>query len=81
MLLLLPLGHISNTMPPGVMGHLPENSCTLRGRPVSRPSNLHYKGSCVNAVQPGARRSVADVTKASADTTTSSAHNYSRVVG
>ena len=46
----------------------------------SRPSNLHYKGSCVNAVQSGARRSVADITKASADTTTSSARNYSRVV-
>ena len=25
-------------MPPGVMGHLPINSCMLRTRPVSRPS-------------------------------------------
>ena len=32
-------------------------------------------------VQSGVRRSVADVMKASADTTTSSAHNCSRVVG
>ena len=30
-------------MPPGVMGHLPGNSCTLRMRPVSRPSYLLEK--------------------------------------
>ena len=58
----------------------PMHTCMLRGRPVSRPSNLHYKGSCVTRSNL-AHRSVADVKKASADTTTSSAHNCSRVVG
>src|SRR3954466_14522930 len=31
-------------MPPGVMGHLPGNSYTLRTRPVSRPSYLLQQG-------------------------------------
>src|SRR3954470_7332509 len=31
-------------MPLGVMGHLPGNSCTLRTRPVSRPSYLLQQG-------------------------------------
>jgi len=37
---------------------------------ASRPSNPHDHGGYVKAVQHGARHSVADVTKASADTTT-----------
>ena len=36
-------------MPPGVMGHLPRNSCTLRGRPVSRPNYLLKKGRCLRS--------------------------------
>ena len=36
-------------MPPGVMGHRPGNSCTLRGRPVSRPSYLLQKGRCLRS--------------------------------
>ena len=35
--------HRTKLMPPGVMGHLPGNSCTLRTRPVSRPSYLPRK--------------------------------------
>ena len=45
----------------------------------SRPGLPNTRASV--PVQSGARRFVADVTKASADTTTSSAHNCSRVVG
>ena len=36
-------------MPPGVMGHLPGNSCTLRGWPVSRPSYLLQQGRCLRS--------------------------------
>ena len=47
-------------MPPGLMGHLPGNSCMLRGQPMSRPRYLLQKGRCL-PVQPGVRRSVADI--------------------
>ena len=71
--------HRSKSYGAGVWSHHPLHTCTLRTRPVSRPS-LPYTRAGV-PVQPGARRSIADVKKASADTTTSSAHNCSRVVG
>ena len=36
--------HRTKPMPLGAMGHLPGNSCMLRGRPVSRPSYLLQQG-------------------------------------
>ena len=71
--------HRSKSYGAGVWAHRPLHTCTLRTRPVSRPS-LPYTRAGV-PVQPSTRRSVADVTKASADTTTSSAHNCPRVDG
>ena len=36
----------------GVWAHRPLHTCTLRTRPASRPSNLHYKGSHVTQSNP-----------------------------
>ena len=46
-------------MPPGVMGHLPGNSCTLQTRPVSRPSYLLKK---VGAYQSNPARAAQSLT-------------------
>ena len=46
-------------MPLGVMGHLPRNSCTLRTRPVSRPS---YSFNKVGAYQSKPARAAQSLT-------------------
>ena len=58
----------------GVWAHLPLRSCTLRGRPVSRPGNLHYKGGCFTRSNPVRVAKSLTSIQASADTTMSRAH-------
>ena len=63
----------------GVWAHRPLHTCTLRTQPVSRPSNLHYKGSCITRSNPARAAQSLTSKRASADTTTPVAHILSRV--
>src|SRR3954462_834876 len=48
-------------MPPGVMGHLPGNSCMLRTRPVSRPSYLPKKAGAYESNPARATKSLTSI--------------------
>jgi hypothetical protein len=67
-------------MPPGVLGHLPGNSCMLRAPPVSRPSNPLIQARLRSQSNPACAAQSLMSRKLRLMYMTQSAHNLSHVM-